>query len=405
MTILLINHYAGTPRLGMEFRPYYLAREWVRMGHCVYIIAASQSHLRYQQPLSKQWITNEDVDGIHYIWVKTPSYSGSVSRICNILCFLATLVMKQRSLARSIQPDWVIASSTYPLDTIPAYHIARYAHAKCVYEIHDLWPLSPMIIGHYKAHHPYIQIMQWAEDFAYTHVDEVISLLWNAGGHAGQHGLKEGKFRCIPNGFSEEEWTQTHDVSLPQVHQQAFARLQGKMIIGFAGGFAPSNQLTTLIETAILMQQENAFHFVLVGKGQEEQLLHDLVATHQLTNVTFLPTVEKKCIPALLAHFDICYMGGIHSVLHQYGTSYNKMVDYMLSRKPIIQSIDEPNSLLVRTGCGIQVPAETPQANVDAIHTIATLSSAEREQMGQRGEDYVRNHLKWSQLAHDFISR
>lgn len=32
MKLLLVNHYAGSPRHGMEFRPYYLAREWVRAG-------------------------------------------------------------------------------------------------------------------------------------------------------------------------------------------------------------------------------------------------------------------------------------------------------------------------------------------------------------------------------------
>ena len=39
MNLLLINHYAGTPELGMEYRPYYLAREWVRQGHQVHIVA------------------------------------------------------------------------------------------------------------------------------------------------------------------------------------------------------------------------------------------------------------------------------------------------------------------------------------------------------------------------------
>lgn len=30
MNILLVNHYAGSVHHGMEYRPYYLAREWVR---------------------------------------------------------------------------------------------------------------------------------------------------------------------------------------------------------------------------------------------------------------------------------------------------------------------------------------------------------------------------------------
>ena len=49
LNILLINHYAGTPSLGMEYRPYYLAREWVRAGHRVTVVAANFSHVRAGQ--------------------------------------------------------------------------------------------------------------------------------------------------------------------------------------------------------------------------------------------------------------------------------------------------------------------------------------------------------------------
>lgn len=45
MNILLINHYAGSPDLGMEFRPYYMAKEWQKAGHHVRIVGGSFSHL------------------------------------------------------------------------------------------------------------------------------------------------------------------------------------------------------------------------------------------------------------------------------------------------------------------------------------------------------------------------
>ena len=32
MKILLVNHYAGSPELGMEFRPYYFAKKWQKCG-------------------------------------------------------------------------------------------------------------------------------------------------------------------------------------------------------------------------------------------------------------------------------------------------------------------------------------------------------------------------------------
>ena len=50
MNILLINHYAGSPSHGMEYRPFYLARRMGGDGHEVMIVAASLSHVRTVPP-------------------------------------------------------------------------------------------------------------------------------------------------------------------------------------------------------------------------------------------------------------------------------------------------------------------------------------------------------------------
>lgn len=74
MNILLINHYAGSPEYGMEYRPYYLAREWVKEGHNVFIVASSYSHLRLKNPELDKSIKEEEIDGIRYIWLRTIKY-------------------------------------------------------------------------------------------------------------------------------------------------------------------------------------------------------------------------------------------------------------------------------------------------------------------------------------------
>ena len=51
MNILLINHYAGSQEYGMEYRAYYLAKEWVRQGHKVTIVASTYSHLSLKNPV------------------------------------------------------------------------------------------------------------------------------------------------------------------------------------------------------------------------------------------------------------------------------------------------------------------------------------------------------------------
>lgn len=405
MNILYIEHYAGSPYYGMEFRPYYLAREWVKQGHQVTILGASYSHLRQHHPKAKYDFQEEDVDGIKYVWFKTPEYGGSVARIRNILSFVWKIHRNAQKITKLYNPDLVIASSTYPLDNIPAYKIAKMAGAKYAYEIHDLWPLSPMLIGGYSKYHPFIVIMQWAENYAYKHVDKVVSLLWNAEKHCREHGLDDGKFVCVPNGYNPEEWIEEKfNLPLPEAHKKTFDSLNGKTIVGFAGGFAASGNVTSLVKAAVELKDWKDIHFVLVGKGPELPSYEKVIEENKLSNVTILPSVPKSLIPVINKNFDIAYLGGLHSELHQYGTSYNKMTDYMLCSLPIVQSVDEPGSVVERVGCGIRVEAENVEAIATAISQIAGITAEERKEMGKKGKDYVEKNLPWCKLAKDFLA-
>ena len=56
----------------------------------------------------------------------------------------------------NFNPDLFIASSTYPFDCIPLKKIADDFNAKLCFEVHDLWPLSPIEFGGYSKYHPFI---------------------------------------------------------------------------------------------------------------------------------------------------------------------------------------------------------------------------------------------------------
>ena len=160
MNILYLNHYAGSPALGMEYRPYYLAREWVRAGHRVQTVAATFSHVRTRQPAAG----DETLEGIDHHWVPAPPYRGNGwGRVRNIASFLARVWREAPRLVQARRPDVVIASSTYPMDIWVARRLARLAGAKLVYEVHDLWPLSPMELFDMPRWHPFIALCQLAD--------------------------------------------------------------------------------------------------------------------------------------------------------------------------------------------------------------------------------------------------
>lgn len=406
MNILLINHYIGSPYYGMDFRPYYISREWVKQGHKVTMVGASNSHIRMIQPKVDKVLSLEAIDGIQYVWIKTPAYdkSSSIRRIRNMLSFVTKLYCNAKKVSKIAKPDWVIASSCYPLDIYPSRKIAKIAKAKLCFEVHDIWPLTPMLLGGYTKNHPFIATMQMSENYMCRHSDKIVSLLWNAESHYREHGFK-GNFYCVPNGYCKEEWAkEAFSLQLPEEHRNIINALKqdNKIIIGFAGGFAVSGAVDVLVKSAVLLKENPHIHFLLVGKGPERENYVKVIKDNQLSNISILPEVPKKLIPSLVSSFDCGYLGGRHSILHRYGTSYNKMTDYMLCSIPIVQAVDEPGSMVEKTKCGFRIEAENPDLLAQTFLKVASMTKDARMEMGNKGKDYVESNLEWSILAKKF---
>jgi len=404
MNILLINHYAGSPQYGMEYRPYYLAREWVKMGHKVVITSASFSHLRSKQPKVNGNISEELIDDIRYIWIKAQSYKGNgLKRILNMLTFVSKLMFLSKRLSSHFKPDIVIASSTYPLDIYPAYLISRFSKAKLIFEVHDLWPLTPIELGGMPKWHPFIVILQIAEDFAYKHADKVISILPKALEHMVSRGLDPKKFVYIPNGIDIEEW-QSFNTQLPEGHKEIIEKLKKevKFLVGYTGSFGVANALDYFVKAASYLK-DLPVALVLVGQGPEKENLQKYVTENNLNNVVFLPPVPKNSIPELLSKMDILYISLRKSPLFRFGISPNKLFDYMMAGKPIINAISAGNDLVAESGCGISIPPEDPVAIAEAIKKLIDMSPLEREEMGRRGREYVIKNHDYKVLAKRFL--
>src|SRR5215469_2706327 len=181
--------------MGMEYRPFYLAREWVSSGHSATLVAAAYSHLRNRQPAVRADLESTHEEGVRFRWLRANRYVGSgIRRVANMLSFVGRLSAYADRLAREVRPDVVVCSSTYPLDIYPGARIARKTRARLVFEVHDLWPLTPMLLGGYSPMHPYIRFLQRAEDWAYSNAETVVSLLPDSLDYMVGRGLDPRKF-------------------------------------------------------------------------------------------------------------------------------------------------------------------------------------------------------------------
>ncbi len=407
MNILLINHYAGSLRHGMEYRAFYLAREWVRLGHAVLVVAASQSHVRTLQPAWPSALAGraqERVDGVDYLWLRTPKYRGNgVGRVVNIAAFCLQLACNAARLARQFRPDAVVASSTYPMDIWPAAMIARMAGARLVHEVHDLWPLSPIELGGMSARHPFIRLCQAGEDFACRHCDVVVSMLPKVQDHLRERGLDLRRLHIVPNGVLADEWDAPGEPlcgALAEHLRQV--RLRGALVVVYAGAHGLANALDSLLDAAALLRHE-ALEFVLVGDGAQRERLARRVAGEGLANVRLFEPIAKRQIPALLAQADIAYIGLQRVPIFRFGIAPNKLMDYMMAGCTVLSAIEAGNDPVGEAGCGATVAAESPQAIADGLRRLAALPAEARRAMGRLGREYVLKHHTWPVLARRFV--
>lgn len=404
MNILYINHYAGSPEMGMEFRPYYLAREWIKMGHNVTIVAADFSHLRVKNPDVSNDFKLQKNDDIQYLWIKTGQYKGNgFARAFTMAQFVFKLLLKSKWIASKFSPDVVICSSTYPIDTFVGQKICRVSakKVKLVHEVHDLWPSTLTEVGGMTKFNPFVLIMQIGENSAYRHSDKVVSLAPLALPYMMQHGLKKDKFIHIPNGVAEEEWKNSVNIPI-QIEKKLLRLKENNFIVGYVGGHSISNSLDDIIDVADRMRNQNV-KFVLVGDGIEKKRLMNTATSMNLKNIIFLPPVEKRMIPSLLKFFDCGFISAVPSPLYRFGTCMNKIFDYMAAGLPIICAITTPQSQVSEAKCGICLESGDIEGIVNSISQLSNKDNQDLKIFSQRGKEAVKNFYTYDKLAKQFL--
>ena len=406
MKILLINHYAGSPEMGMEFRPYYMAREWIRQGHEVDIIAADYSHLRRKNPKVQRDWQIEEIDGIRYHWLRTGDYDGNgVRRALTMFRFVGKIWLKAKVIAREWKPDVVITSSTYPLDTYAGQRIRKYClkDIKLIHEVHDMWPITLIELGHMKKTNPFVILMQIAENSFCKKSDRIVSLLPNADRYFMQHGMPKDHFSVVSNGIVKSEWD--HPTPLPKEHTEVFESLKkdGKFIICFFGSHTEAYALTHLIQ-AVQSINNKKIAVVFVGNGPQKKELESLALNKPGCNVSFLPPVPKTSIPNLVANTDVLYVGALKNDMFRFGICMNKLFDSMMSERPILYAVAAPNNYIAEYNCGVSVEAENINALRNGILCLYHMNPEQRERLGKNGRKAVLEHFTYEKLAADFAA-
>ncbi len=119
--------------------------------------------------------------------------------------------------------------------------------------------------------------------------------------------------------------------------------LQNKVVFFYGGNIGHAQDMMNIVRLAKALRSEHSAHFVLVGAGDEVELVRNSIRLHDLCNMTLLSPVEQNEFKKMLAEFDV----GLFS-LNRKHTTHNfpgKTLGYMVQGKPILGSINPKNDL------------------------------------------------------------
>lgn len=351
--ILYIHQYFKTPKEPGGTRSYWLAKALIKEGYNVTMITTSNR--------IKNNVEKTIIDGINVIYLKV-AYGQEMSIIKRLFSF--SIFMFKSTYYAFLQKniDLVFATST-PLSVgFPALVIKKIKKIPYVFEVRDLWPEVPIQMGAIK-NKLIKKLLIWFEKLIYKNAKHIITL---------SPGMAKGvlkyesalKVSMIPNMSKIDSfWPREKDFNLMK---RLGLKTKSFKLIHF-GSLGIANGAFTIIESAILLKNNDDFEFVFIGGGSTEHELKDMCKKYNLKNVHFLgefpldktSEIVNSCDVSIISFLDLPILST---------NSPNKLFDSLSAGKPIIvNSAGWTKDLVEKHSCGFYVKPNYPDELVNKV--------------------------------------
>ena len=397
LCIWYISKYVSLPRLGVGVRSFQLMSEFLRLGHIPIIITSDSNQLITAPTLFDNY-SKHIFAGVPVYWIRTLKYTSAKSfrRILSWLDFELRLFFMPKKLLP--KPDVLIVSSLSLLTILNGLLLRRIYGCKLIFEIRDIWPLTLTCEGGYSARNPFIVILSWIERIGYKKADVIVGTMPNLSEHVSNVSDCSCPVSCIPMGVNPDD-SEFAD-PLPSDYISEYIP-SGKFLVAHVGSIGIANSLDTFFAAAQSLVSNLDIHFLLVGDGDlKSQYIKDYGS---LPTITFAPKVPKSMVQSVLKLCDLLYFSVHQSEVWRYGQSLNKVVDYMLSGKPIVASYTGFPSMINESRCGDFVPAGDVDQLSMIINRYSRYDKSLLDAIGSRGRSWILENRKYSRLAQMYL--
>ena len=398
-SVLIINHYSGNEKVGMEYRHKILSSYLIE-NYNVSIISSTFSHLFSSPPESGEELYN---DGVKQYWIKVPKYSGNGPiRLFNMISFSIKVIFYS---IKGIfgRPDIVICSTPHPFVVINLIFFKFFLRSRVIFEVRDIWPLMLHEMNQISKYHPLSLIFSFLESVGYRSSDAVVSLWSNAKKYTLSKGVKDSNYFFIPNGIDIKE--ESIDIVSEPYELVKNLKDRGYFVIGYGGSHGLANPMDQVIEAAqICKRNDKKIAWVMVGDGPNKIVSINKTKELGIDNIFWLNSVSKEKIMGFYNSLDVCFIGLKKLPLFKYGPTPNKLMDYMLASKAIIFSIDSPYNPVLEAKAGYYAEPDSGESLYKAAIKMSQLSHEEISLMGVNGRNFANKNLSYEAISGKYIS-
>lgn len=384
--IWFINHYANTMYENEGGRHYWFAKELVKRGYNVTIIASNQFHEKEAFiDTGNKLYKEETKDNIRFFFVKTVSSTGNGGkRVLNMLSFYRNLMKSYKEWVKdnASKPNIVIGSSVHPLSMVAGIKISKKLGIPPISEVRDLWPEAIFSFNKAKEKSLMGKLLVQGEKWIYENSKAII---FTKEGDVDY--IKEQKWDIASGGNIDTQkcFYINNGVDLPFFDAEASNNtlidedlIEDSFKVIYAGALRPVNNVSTIVEAARYLTDYPQIKLLIYGQGIEQDKLKDMIKQYNLTNVKLKGFVNKRNIPFILNKSSL---NVLNYSQNQYnwsrGNSSNKLFEYMASGKPIISNVKMGYCLLEKYGCGAITEDNSGKALANEILNIYKLNSDE----------------------------
>jgi len=389
------------PELGApSARLKEMSDSWIRAGHKVTVVTNFPNHptgIIYPGYIQKSFM-EDMIDGIRVLRCKTYATpnSGIIKKTLSHLMFAFFAPLQTSKFVKD--SDIIIISSPPLFSGIGTWILSKRIRCPYIIEVRDIWPAIFVELGILK-NKLAIKILETLELFLYKQSIHVVTVTQSFADDIHKRGIHREKLSFIPNGVDLTRFSPgpKSELKLKEFH------VKGKFVVLYLGTHGISQALSSIIDTANILKDENDVHFLFVGEGADKMKIISKAEDLNLKNVSFFSGQAKDQVLEIYRCADVCLVPLKNIPLFKTFIP-SKMFEVMATGIPLIAAVEgEARKILQRSEGGAILVQ--PENSVELAEKILHLKNNPeiKNEMTQKGRIFVEKEFNRELLAEKYL--